>query len=82
MIIFVQKTRQIFSGIRAGQLRDRFRRTGAYNLSAAIPALRSQINYPIGRFDDLKVVLDHHDRSPCINKTAKGGQEFADVVKM
>src|SRR5450755_2554697 len=74
--------RQIFSGVGTFQLRDRLWRAGPHNLPAAIPALRPQVDHPIRSLDDLQIVLDDNDRSPCLNKTAKRRQEFADVVKM
>ncbi len=80
--IAIQDTRQIFSGVRPGQLRNRFRRSRAHNLAAAIPALRAQIDHPIRGLDDLQIVLDDDNRSPCFDQTAKRRQEFADVIKM
>ena len=45
-------------------------------------ALGAQIDHPIRGLDDLQIVLDHDDGAPCFNETAKGGQEFADVIEM
>src|SRR4029077_8694820 len=53
-----------------------------HDVSATSSALRTQIDYPVGGLYHLKIVLDHHNRSPYINQTAKGGQEFADVIEM
>src|SRR5215469_16357233 len=80
--IAVQDTGQVLSRIRACQLGDGLRRPRAYDLAAAISAFWPEIDDPVRRLDDLQIVLDDHDRSPCINQTAKGRQKFADVVKM
>src|SRR5579885_1520406 len=80
--IAVQDTRQKLSGVGSGDFRDCFRRSGGDDLAAAISAFGAKINDPVGRLDDLKVVFDDDDRAPCINETAKGCQEFADVIKM
>src|SRR5579863_10242304 len=78
----VQHSRQIFSCIRAGQLRNRLRRSDSDNLAATTTTLWAEIDDPIRRLDDFEVVLDDHNRAPYINQTAKGSQKFADVIEM
>src|SRR4029077_1354619 len=53
-----------------------------HDVSATSSPFRTQIHYPVGGLYHLEIVLDDHNRSPCINQTAKGGQEFADVIEM
>src|SRR5579862_187634 len=78
----VQHSRQIFSCIRTGQLRNRLRRSHTDNLAATTTTLWTEIDDPIRSLDDFQVVLDDHNRAPYINQTAKGSQKFADVIEM
>jgi hypothetical protein len=80
--IAVQNTRQIFPSVRAGHLGNRFRRSGADHLPSPRPTFGTKVNYPVCRLDHFQVVLNHDDRAPCLYQTAKGSQQFADVIKM
>src|SRR5579864_1482492 len=75
ILLAAQNASQIFSRVRASQLCDGLRRSHADHFAAAIAALRPQIDDPIRSLDDFEIVLDHDDRSPCINETAKRHQK-------
>jgi hypothetical protein len=47
---------------------DVFRRALRDNEAAAVATLRAQVEYPVGGFDDLKVVLDDDHGVALINQ--------------
>src|SRR5260221_67980 len=63
----IQAPLQVLSGVRVVQFRDRSRRTEANEIPAAIAAFRTQVDYPVGRLDHFKIVLDDDDRSSRID---------------
>src|SRR5438270_13634448 len=62
--------------------RDLLRVTGGDHLAAHVAALGSQVDQPVGGFDDIEVVLDNQQRRSRLKQFAKGGQQLSDVVKM
>jgi len=54
----------------------------APHLAPAIATFGPKVDYPVRRLDDLEIVLNDDNRSPCFYQTAKSRQEFADVIKM
>ena len=61
---------------------DRFGRADAYDLTATVAALGAKVDDPVGGLDDVQVVLDDDDRAACVDQTAKGGEQFADIVEV
>src|SRR5665213_1330297 len=62
--------------------RHLLRRSGGHNFSARCAALRTEINHPVRRLDDVQIVLDHHKGSASVNQFAKRRQQFLYVVEM
>ena len=58
------------------------RRAGADNLPAAIPALRSQINDPVGGADHVQIVLDHQQRMSGRQQLAERVEQLRDVLEV
>ena len=61
---------------------DGLRRAGRNDLSAAYPAFRPEIDNPVGRLNDLEVVLDDDDGISLIPELVKHLKELSDVVEM
>src|SRR5262249_30609259 len=51
---------QILAGVGTRILHHIFGRAAGHDLTAAITALRPQIDDPVGGLDDLEIMLDHH----------------------
>ena len=47
-----------------------------------LAAFRPQIDDPVGRLDDVEIVLDHQNRSPAVDQLAERRQQFLNVVEM
>ena len=80
--VSIQNLLQVLSRIRVLQFRNRFGWTCPDKVAPAITTLGPQIDDPVRRLDDFEIVLDDNDRAARINEPPKGGQQFADVVKM
>ena len=70
------------AGVGLRVARDLFRGSGGDYFATLITAFGAQVDEPIGRLDDVEIVLDDEERSAGFEKFAKGGKEFSDVVKM
>ena len=53
-----------------------------HQLAAAFATLRSEIDQPVGRADDVQIVLDHHQRMACGEQLAERAQQLGDVVEV
>src|SRR5574337_1349261 len=53
-----------------------------HDLPPVVSALRAQVNNPVGRFDDLQVVLNHQDGVTDISQAMQDLQELADVMEV
>src|SRR5882762_4632751 len=62
--------------------RDLFRRAGGNHLAAHVAALGSHVDQPVGRLNDVEIVLDNQQRRSRLEQFAKGGQQLGDVVEM
>ena len=58
------------------------RRSLRHKPLAFVPGFGTEINHPIGAFDDIEVVLDHDDRVTRVNEALKDFQEHAHVVEV
>ena len=77
-----ERTGEKFAGMRLRVARDLLRRAGGDDLAALIAAFRAEVDQPIGGLDHVEVVFDDHERSAGIEKFAKRGEEFGDVVEV
>src|SRR5271157_1476937 len=78
----LQHSRQVLACVRSRKLGNRFRRPCSYDIPAARPALRPQVDHPVGGLDHFEIMLDHQNRSSGINQTSKRRQQFTYIVKM
>ena len=61
---------------------DFFGCAGGDDLTAGGAAFRTEVDDPVGGFDDVEVVLDDEERSAAIDEFLEGHEELADVFKM
>ena len=61
---------------------DMLRGPGRHDLSAGLTALRPQVDHPIGRFDDLHVVLDHEHRVAGVDQALQAAEQRLDVLEV
>ena len=73
---------QVFPSVRLRALRDLFRCADRDDLAAADTAFGTEIDYPVCGFDDIEIVLDDDEASTIVDKCAKRGEKFVDVVEM
>src|SRR4051812_40200274 len=59
-----------------------FRRSGGDEISSALPAFGTEINQPVGGFNDIEIMLNDHDGVSCVDEPLQHRQKFLDVVKM
>ena len=52
------------------------------DLAAAVAAFGTEVDNPVGRLDDIEIVLDHNDRVAQIDETIENAEQLADVVEM
>src|SRR5689334_21935097 len=64
----LQKLLQEHARMRARFLDDVFRRALGDHFAAAVAALRAEIDDPVGRLDDLEIVLDDYDRIALVDQ--------------
>src|ERR1700704_451287 len=77
-----QQPSQVFSGPGALAGRNVLWRARGDDLAAALTALRTQVDHPIGGLDDLEVVLDHHHGVALVAQAVQNVQQLLDVVEM
>ena len=59
-----------------------FRGTGGSDVTTRIATLRPHVDNPVGRLDQIQVVLDHNYRVPLVNQFLDHIHQHADVLKM
>jgi len=59
-----------------------FGRSARDHLSSSFAAFRAEINDPVGRLDDVEMMLDHHHRIAQLHQTVQHVQQFADVFEV
>jgi hypothetical protein len=57
-------------------------RAGGHQAPALLPALRPEVDHPVGRLDDVQVVLDDEQRVPRLQQLAEGREQLRDVVEV
>src|SRR5690625_2206347 len=50
--------------------------------AAAHPAVRTEVDYPVGRLDDVDVVLDHDEAVAAVDQPVQHVQQLADVLEV
>src|SRR6185437_195013 len=80
--VIVQQGRQVPSRRRLRYCADRLGGALGDDASAALASLGTEVDDPVGRLDDVQVVLDDHQRIACIAQLVKHGQQLCDVVEM
>src|SRR5207253_3234646 len=53
-----------------------------HHLAAHLTAFRSQVDHPIGSFDDIHIVLDNKDCMAGVHEPVQHSQEFLHVVEV
>ncbi len=76
--VFLQRN----AGVRARVRCDLGRCAHTYHLSAAVAALRPEVDDPVRGADDVEVVLDHHQRMASRDQLPEGSQQLGDVVEV
>src|SRR3990167_7677415 len=59
-----------------------FRSPHRDDLSPFVPSFGSEIDDPVGRLDDVEIVLDDDDRVPLVDKLVEDVQEHPDVFEV
>src|SRR5215467_9289630 len=59
-----------------------FGRARCDNSPTGAPALRTQIDYVIGRLDHVEVVLDHDDRVALVHELVEHVEQLSSVLEM
>ena len=70
------------AGVRFPALGNGLGRSGHDHPTAAVSALRTQIDDPVRRLNDIEVVFDADDAIPCIHETVQYRQQSPNVVKV
>jgi hypothetical protein len=73
---------QIVPSIRVLHLRNFFRCAAPHNLAAFIAALRAQINDIVRTFQDIQVMLNHHQGVAAIHQLIEALKQRGNIVKM
>ncbi len=63
-------------------LGDRDRRPHRHDPAAGVAPLRSQVDHPVGRGNDVELVLDHHDGMSQIGQSVENLEQALDVGKV
>src|SRR4051812_13477371 len=70
---------QKLAGVRAGRARDLLGRAAGDDLAAVLAALGTHVDDPVGRLDDVQVVLDDDDRVPLVDQAVQDVEQALDV---
>src|SRR5205823_2093075 len=76
------KASQKLSGVRLLNPRDLLRRSGRDDFTAAVTGFGAEIDDPIGRFDHLQIVFDHHEGMSAIYQALEQPQQYGNVVEV
>ena len=74
-----EKFGQRSSGMGSLAASDLFRRTLGNNFATAAAAFGSHIDYEVGAFDDVEVMLDHEDCIPSGDQTHQKFDQLPDI---
>ena len=70
------------AGVADGIGGDVFGGAGGYDLAAAAAAFGAHVDDPVGRLDDVEVVLDDEEGAATFDELAEGCEEFGDIVEV
>src|SRR6266498_4301818 len=73
---------EVLAGVTCSTRSDGIGRTLSDNLATGLASFRAEINNPIGRFDDIQIVLDNEQRVSRGAQFEQDFQKFCDVMKM
>src|SRR6059036_3926145 len=74
--------REELAGVRAGGLSDGFRRAFGDDLTTLIAALRAEVDDPVGRLDDVEMVLDDEHGVARVHEPVQHPHELFHVVEV
>src|SRR5687768_11931727 len=63
-------------------LDDVLRSAGEDDLPSLVAAFWTEIDDPVGRLDDLEIMLDHHDGIPLVDKLVQHFEQLPHVVEV
>ena len=69
-------------GVRLRVAGNLLRGTRGDDLSALFAAFGTEINEPVGGFDDVEIVFDDKEGSASVEQFPESGEEFRNVVKV
>ena len=68
-------------GIAVWISRNVFRRAHTHHRAATRTTFWPHVNHPVGGFDDVEIVLDHHNRVACVAQLVQHFQQQVNVGK-
>src|SRR6266853_1013649 len=80
--MIVEHAREEIPRVRVRVSRDLLRCSRGDNAPALRPAFRTEVDYPVGGFDDVEVVLDDENGCPAVDQLAERGEELLNVVEV
>ncbi len=78
----MQNGLQVLTGVRTLDQCDLFRCAGCDNLTALVATFRTEIDDPVGRFDDVQIMLDDSDGVTVIAQAVQYAEQLLDIMKM
>src|SRR5215831_18843572 len=73
---------QKLAGDRGAVCCDLFRRPYGDHVTARVATFRAEVDDPVGRLDDIQIMLDDQHRTSCLDQTFKSAEQLVDVVKV
>src|SRR5215471_21567806 len=61
---------------------DLLRRSYRDDVTSGVPAFGAEIDDPVGRLDDVQIMLDDQHGTACLDQTFKSRKQLVDVVKV
>ena len=68
--------------MRAGNLGDVFGSAGRDDGAAALAAIGSEVDHPVGGLDHVEIVLDDHQAAAVLDQALEGREQLRDVVEV
>ena len=62
--------------------RNIIRSADGHHLTATFAALRTEVDDPVGGFDDIEIVLDHDHRVAPVDQCMEHGEKLVDIVEV
>ena len=77
-----QHVAKVMSGVASSRSGDHFGRALRHKISTPIATFWSHIDHPVGGFNHIEIVLNHHHRIARFDQLIQNAQEQSDVVEM